>query len=68
MGRGTFPPAVAGRPRGNDHADKTRVRLVAQAMHKMVKVDIAGLQAAYDGCTAAEHPDVCHRPRRRAIQ
>jgi hypothetical protein len=44
------------------------VRLVAQAMHKMVKLDIAGLQAAYDGCTAAEHPDVCHRPRRRAIQ
>ena len=31
----------------------TRVRLVAQAMLKMAKLDIAGLQAAYDGRTAA---------------
>jgi hypothetical protein len=31
----------------------TRVRLVAQAMLKIVKLDIAGLRAAYDGRTAA---------------
>jgi hypothetical protein len=29
--------------------DRTKVRRVAQAMLKMVKLDIAALQAAYDG-------------------
>jgi hypothetical protein len=33
--------------------DKTRVRRVAQAMLKMVKLDIAGLRAAYDGRATA---------------
>ena len=33
--------------------DKTKVRRVAQAMLKMVKLDIAGLKAAYDGRTVA---------------
>jgi predicted 3-demethylubiquinone-9 3-methyltransferase (glyoxalase superfamily) len=33
--------------------DRTRARRVAEAMLKMVKLDIAGLQAAYDGRVAA---------------
>jgi predicted 3-demethylubiquinone-9 3-methyltransferase (glyoxalase superfamily) len=33
--------------------DKIKVRRVAQAMLKMVKLDIAGLKAAYDGRTVA---------------
>jgi hypothetical protein len=33
--------------------DKRKVRRVAQAMLKMVKLDIAGLKAAYDGRTVA---------------